>query len=294
MFLWFSLLFSPTLIPIGALGPIFGLSVHTSVILTVFATLIGTLAPAFTATLSPPTGLRQIAVSRYAFGIWGAKLCSLLNIVVNVGFAVIASVVGGQLLAAVSGGSLPLAVGIILIVALAFIICFFGFAIIHHYERYAWIFAFVLLCVLWGQSSRYFSPTPGLNSLEGLDYTGACLSYFSIVFGVACSWCAIAGDYYVHYPEDTNKWLVFGLTYLGQSIPTIFVGVLGNYFGGIMESNTDLGGIYEDGGIGALILATLRPTGWAKFACVFFFLSFREFRAFSHTHSTLDSYEICN
>ena len=276
MFLWFSLLFSPTLIPIGALGPIFGLSVHTSIILTIFATLTGTLVPAFTATLCPPTGLRQIAVARYSFGVWGAKLCSLLNIIVNIGFAVIGSVVGGQLLTAVSGGNLPLVVGIIILVALAFIISFFGFAIIHHYERYAWVFAFVLLCVLWDQSSKYFSPTPGLNSLHGLDYTGACLSYFAVVFGVCCSWCAIAGDYYVHYPANTNKWLVFGLTYAGQSIPTIFVGLLGNYFGGIVESNTDLSGIYDDGGIGALILATLHPAGWAKFACVFFFLSFRK------------------
>ncbi|PYI17227.1 hypothetical protein BO99DRAFT_463720 [Aspergillus violaceofuscus CBS 115571] len=64
MFFWFSVLLSPTLIPIGMLGPIFGLSVHTSVILTVFATLLGSSVPAFTATLSPPTGLRQIAVAR--------------------------------------------------------------------------------------------------------------------------------------------------------------------------------------------------------------------------------------
>ncbi|MCJ1376862.1 hypothetical protein MMC20_008107 [Loxospora ochrophaea] len=274
MVFWFSLLLSPTLIPVGMLGPTFGLSVHTSVILTVFATLIGTLVPAFTATLCPPTGLRQLAVSRYAFGIWGAKLCSLLNIVVNVGYAVIASVVGGQLLVAISGGSIPLAVGIIIIIAIAFAISFFGFAVIHYYERYAWIFIFVLLCVLWGQSAAYFSPTPGLNSITGIDYSGACLSYFAVIFGVSVSWCSIAGDYYVHYPADTSKWLVFGLTYAGQVLPTIFVGTLGNYFGGIIESNMDLDAVYGDGGVGALILATLRPSGWAKFACVFFFLSF--------------------
>ncbi|MCJ1241116.1 hypothetical protein MMC14_009120 [Varicellaria rhodocarpa] len=274
IFLWFSLLFNPTLIPIGTIGPIFGLSVHTSVILTVFATLTGSLVPSFTGTLCPLTGLRQIAVSRYAFGIWGAKLCSLLNIIVNIGFAVIASVIGGQLLAAVSAGSLPLVVGIVIIVTLMFIISFFGFAVIHHYERYAWVFAFVLLCVLWGQSSKYFSPTPGLNSLDGVDYTGACLSYFAVIFGLCSSWCAITGDYYVHYPENTSRWLVFGLTYVGQCIPTIFVGILGNYFGGIIQSNTDLSDIYYDGGIGALILATQSPTGWAKFSCIFFFLSF--------------------
>lgn len=274
MFLWFSFLFSPSFIQIGALGPLFGLSVHTSVVMTVLATLIGTTVPAFAATLSPPTGLRQIAVSRYAFGIWGAKLCGLLNIVENAGYAVIASILGGQLLAAISGGSLPLEVGIALMVMIAFVISFFGYAIIHHYERYAWVFGVVLLCVLWGQSARYFSPTPNLNSLTGIDYSGACLSYFAVVFGTCCSWCTIAGDYYVHYPVHTNKWLVFGLTYAGVSIPSLFVGILGNYFGGIIESNLNMASIYHEGGIGALILASLRPSGWAKFACVFFSLSF--------------------
>lgn len=269
-------MFSPAAIPVGALGPLFGLSVHTSVVLTVFAILIGTTAPAFAATLSPPTGLRQIAASRYAFGIWGAKLCGLLNIVGNIGYSVIASILGGQLLAATSGGSLPLEVGIVIMLMIAFVISFFGFAIIHHYERYAWVFAVVLLCVLWGQSTRYFSPTPNMNSLTGIDFSGACLNYFAVVFGACCSWCTIAGDYYVHYPVHSNKWLVFGLTYAGVSIPSLFVGILGNYLGGVIKSNTDMATIYYDGGIGALILASLRPSGWAKFACVIFFLSFRK------------------
>ena len=152
MLFWFSLLCSPTLIQIGMLGPIFGLSVYTSVILTIFATLIGSVVPAFTATLCPPTGLRQIAVARYSLGIWGAKLCGILNIIVNIGYATISSIVGGELLRAVSGGSLSLVVGIVIIVIIAFVVSFFGFAIIHHYERYAWIAAVILLCDLYGQS----------------------------------------------------------------------------------------------------------------------------------------------
>jgi purine-cytosine permease-like protein len=267
-------LLSPTMIPIGMLGPTFGLSVHTSVILTVFSALIGTVVPAFTATLSPPSGLRQVAVARYSFGIWGAKLCGLLNIIVNGGYAVIGAVVGGQLLVAVSEDTIPQAAGIIIIVTIGFLVSFCGFTLIHQYERYAWIVALVLICVTWGQSARYFSSTPRLSSVTGIDYSGSCLSYFAIVFGVACSWCPITGDYYIHYPADTKKWLVFALTYFGQTIPTIFVGILGNYFGGIIASHDELSAIYKAKGTGALILATLRPIGWAKFACIIFALTF--------------------
>lgn len=274
VFFWFSLLFNLTLVPIGMLGPIFGISVNNSIILTIFSTIIGSTIPAFTATLSPPTGLRQIAVSRYSLGIWGAKLCSILNILINVGYGVIGSIVSGQLVRAVSGGKVSLVVGIIVVVVIAYAVSFFGFTLIHHYERYAWTLALVLLCVLYGQSHQYFTPTPGMNAVSGATLSGACLTYFAIIFGVCASWCPIAGDYYVHYPANTNKWMVFGLTYVGLTVPTIFVGILGNYFGGIIFAHANLSKIYGTEGVGGLILAVMSPpTAWAKFACIIFVLT---------------------
>ncbi|OAA35563.1 Permease, cytosine/purines, uracil, thiamine, allantoin [Metarhizium rileyi] len=275
IFFWFSVLFSPTMIQIGILGPILGLSVNTAIVLTIFATLSGSTVPAFTATLSPMTGLRQVAVSRYSLGLWGSKLAAVLNIVINVGYATIAAVLGGQLLSAVSGGSLALVVGIVIIVLAAFVVSFFGYGIIHHYERYAWFFAFVLICVLYGQSAKYFSFKPEINLTSGIDLSGGCLTYFAVIFGVCASWCPIAGDYYIHYPVETSKWLVFGLTYIGLTVPTIFVGILGNLFGGIILTNDALSEIHRNSGTGGLILAVMSPPdAWGKFACVFFALSF--------------------
>ena len=278
LFFWFSVLLSPTVIAVALLGPIFGISVNASILLTVFATLTGSVGPAFTATLSPPTGLRQIAVARYSLGMWGARLAAVLNVVINVGYATIAAIVGGQLLRAVSGGGLTLAVGIVIVLAAAYVVSFLGYSIIHVYDRYAWMFALVLLCVLYGQSAQYF-PADGWSSFDkGTTDSGSCLSYFAIIFGMCVSWCPIAGDYYVHYPPNVNKWLVFGLTYAGICLPTIFVGILGNYFGGIIVSNTDLGNLYYKDGVGALILRVMSPPdAWGKFACIFFVLSFRKF-----------------
>ena len=258
------------------LGPDFGLSVNTSMILTIFATLTGTIVPAFTSTLCAPTGLRQIAVARYAFGIWGAKLCSVLNIIVNIGYAVVSVVVGGQVVMAVSNDAVPLALGISIMIVIGFIVSFLGFAVIHHYERYAWVVGIIFIGFTYGQSSAYFSSSPDLSQISGLDYTGACLSYFSIVFGVCCSWAPIAGDYYVHYPAGTNKLLVFGLTFLGQSIPTIFVGILGNLFGGIVLTQPAFQAAYDSGGIGALLLVVIHPEPWAKLVCILFWLCFRK------------------
>lgn len=275
MFFWFSVLLSPTFIPIGMLGPIFGLSVHTSVILTIFAALTGSTMPAFTATLSPQTGLRQLALARYSVGLWGSKICSILNVVINVGYATVAAIIAGQLLRAVSGGGMSLVVGILVVVIATFVVSFFGYAIIHHYDRYAWAVALVLLSVLWGQSHKYFSPTPDVSVVHGLPYSGACLSYFAVIFGVCCSWCPVAGDYYVHYPVKTSKWLIFGLTYAGIVLPSLFVCILGNYFGGILNTHKDLAGDYATGGVGAMILSIMSPpAGWGKFAAIIFVLTF--------------------
>ena len=274
IFFWFSMQVTPGLITTGILGPIFGLSVIDSVMISLFATVIGSVIPAFTSTLCAPTGLRQIAVSRYAFGIWGSKFCGLLNILINIGFGTIDLIVAGQLISAVSGGKLTIVVGIVIVSIGSYIISLLGFRMIHRYEQVAWVFILILLSVQFGQSAKYFSPTPHLSYSSGTARTGAALNYFAIVFGQAAGWCSIAGDYYVHYPADINKWLVFSLTMIGLIIPTTFVLVLGNLYGGIVLTNTTLAAVYDDGGIGALVLATMSPSGWGKFSCVMYALSF--------------------
>lgn len=103
---------------------------------------------------------------------------------------------------------------------------------------------------------------------------GAGLSYFALIFGEAAAWCSMSGDYYVHYPANINKLLVFWMTWIGLVVPTFFVLVLGNLFGGIVLTNQAMSDIYDDGGIGALILATMSPSGWSKFVCVMYALSF--------------------
>lgn len=282
MIFWFSLLMSPGYISLGMLAPIFGLSVSKSIGLTVIAAATGSVVPAFTATLCPALGLRQIAASRFAFGIWGSKLCGLLNIAVNIGFGTINCIVAGQLLAAVSDDSISDVAGIIIVVIVSYAISFFGFRIIHWYESVAWVLIFILLLCDYGLSSRYYDPHPGRSYVSGLDETGSGLSYFAIIFGGSAAWCSMSGDYYIHYPTNTDKWMLFSLTWTGLAVPTIFVTILGNLLGGVVMSNEDMGNVYDTGGFGALIVATLRPSGFAKFVGVMYTLSFSKFASVPH------------
>ena len=186
-------------------------------------------------------------------------------------------IVAGQLISAVSGGHVTEVAGIVVVSIGAYIISFFGFKVVHRYEQLAWILIFIFMCVQYGQSSKYWTPTPTASSVSGIDRTGAALTYFAMIFGTASGLCSMSGDYYVHYPPNINKWLVFWLTMFGIVASNVFGTALGNAFGGIVMTDKRLSGIYDDQGIGGLILYTMRPMGYSKFVCVMYSLSFSTF-----------------
>lgn len=267
------MILSPSLVQVGIQAPQSGLSVNVSIILSVFATLLGAMIPAFTATLCPSTDLRQIAIYRYAFGIWGARICGLLNIIVNVGFGVVGCIIGGQLLRAVSRGSLPLIIGIIIVVAISSTIAFLGIGVVHQYGAYTWLLVFILLCVEWAQSARYFAVLPEASLVTGRDFTASCLNYFAAVFSMTAAWCSLGGDFYVQNQPGLRRWLVFRLTHMAICIHSMFVLILGNFYGGIVATNKNLAETYLSGGVGALIIETMRPPGFAKFTATVFVVS---------------------
>jgi hypothetical protein len=84
LMMWSSVVMHVGTIPLGVLGAEYGLSFSGAMVSATVGILTGALLPAWTGTLGPQLGLRQIATSRYSFGFWGAKLCSVLNVSVAV------------------------------------------------------------------------------------------------------------------------------------------------------------------------------------------------------------------
>lgn len=276
MLIWFSVILNPEYLGVGLLGPISGVSVRDSIICVFISTILGSLLPAFTGIHSPSTGLRQIAISRYSFGLWGSKLCSVFNLITNVGWGVIACILAGDMLRAVSEETLNISIGILIVLILAFIICFLGYGFLHHWERYAWIPVFILMVAQFAQAARYFPSDLGQTTVSGRDYHGTCLTFVAITLGTSTPWCSLVGDYYIHYPTNIDKRLIASFTWLGIALPTLFVNVLGVFIGGAIMSNDELSQTYSVGGIGSVILATMRPTGFAKFVGVVYGLSLRK------------------
>ncbi|KAG0649894.1 Purine-cytosine permease fcyB [Hyphodiscus hymeniophilus] len=269
-FLWWSLTCHVGTLPIGVLGPEFGLTLNQSIAMIVVGTMMGALCTSYCGTLGPKLGLRAIATSRYSFGFYGAKLASVLNVVIGGGFAVVNVVVVGQILAAVSDYTMSIAVGCVIIAIIGYVISIFGFAIIHTYEKYSWIVTFIILCILIGQVAPHVDPSvPGFDT--GLGLTGSMLSFLSINFSSSSGWCSIASDYYCNYPANTKSWKIFFLTFFGISIPTIFVTVIGACLGNaavLSEVNPILTNAYDDHGLGGLLRESFHPLHFSKFCLV--------------------------
>ncbi len=267
--MWFSMTCHVGTLPLGVLGPEFGLTLGQSVAAIVVGTILGALCTAYTGTLGPKTGLRQIATARYSFGFWGAKLCSVLNVIVGGGFAVVNVVITGQMLSAVSDFSMTVAVGCVIVAVISYVVSIFGFALIHTFEKYSWIVSFILICVLIGQAAPHVGPSaPGFGT--NLEVAGSWLSFMAICFSSSSGWCSIAADYYCNYPASTKSWKIFGLTLAGVTIPTVFVTVIGACIGNaaILNAYPPYADAYDNHGLGGLLREIYHPLGWSKFCLV--------------------------
>jgi len=193
---------------------------------------------------------------------------------------VVNTVVVGQILNAVSDYSMSIAVGCVIIAIIGYVVALFGFKVIHTYEKYSWIVAFILLCVLIGQvGPKVDTSIP--NAGTGLDFSGSMLSFIALNFSSASGWCSIAADYYCNYPADTSRYKVAALTLFGICIPTVFTTVIGAALGNVAVGNSipgtaadaALGDAYANHYLGGLLLESFHPTGFSKFALVLFVFS---------------------
>lgn len=270
LMMWSSVIMHVGTVPLGVLGAEYGLSFNGAMSSATVGIMVGALFTAYTGTLGPKLGLRQIAASRYSFGFWGAKLCSVLNVIVGGGFAVVNAVVVGQILSAVSDYRMSIAVGVVIIAVISFVLSVFGFQLIHTFEKYAWIAAFILFIVLYAQASPHAPPlsTPGFDT--GIELSGEWLSFFALQFSSVSGWCSMASDYYCNYPKDTSKVKIFLLTWIGVVLPTCFATYLGIVLGQAATLNAypPYADAYSKHGFGGLLFTAWHPEGWSKFALV--------------------------
>lgn len=178
----------------GFIGWEFGLSLKQSILICIFASLLGGAVSGFCATLGPATGLRQISIGRYSMGWWPNKIIAFLNTVQQLGWSAVGCITGGLALQAVSNGTVSIAVGVVIIAIVSLAVSFVGLRAILVYEKFAWLVYFIIFLIIFGETGRYADNTTPA-SLTGTNLSAAILSLIAIVYGSSASWATIASDY---------------------------------------------------------------------------------------------------
>jgi NCS1 nucleoside transporter family len=224
--MWLSANLVLSTVALGTLAvPVFKLGFWQSVAIIVIFNVLGVLPVAFFSTLGPKLGLRQMTITRFSFGWWGAVILALFNIAACIGWSAVNVIVGGQLAQALSNGTIPGWVGIIVIALLTTAVSIYGYKYVHYYERFAWIpmaIIFIVLIFL-ASSHTVIIPAPAFN----IGTAAAMISFGGAIYGFATGWSSYAADYNVNQPEETAASRVFWLTFLGVTIPLIILEVLG-------------------------------------------------------------------
>ena len=252
----------------GTLGPaLFGLGWWDSFLCLLFFNIIGSAPPALMATLGPKLGLRTMVVPRYSFGWYPAKVVAFINLLNQIGWAMVNAIAGAQILYDVGNTKLPMSVAVLIIGLLALIIGMFGYKQVHTFERYSWMVVTVCFIIVAGFGAKHCLNAP-MGS--GPSETSSVLSFGTTIIGFQISWAPIAADYGVYMRED-RKCLpcfhcllpklicqvgkprtVFLWTFAGLFIGQFFVELLGVALMTSVNGSDAFQAAYDRAGVGGL------------------------------------------
>ncbi|CAB4252423.1 similar to Saccharomyces cerevisiae YGL186C TPN1 Plasma membrane pyridoxine (vitamin B6) transporter [Maudiozyma barnettii] len=259
------------------LGPLlFELNFNQSLVSGLIGMAIGCVIAAYCSTMGPQSGCRQMVTARYLFGWWSVKLIALAAIIGVLGWSVVNSVVGGEMLAAISNDKVPVWVGILIVTLCSFFVAVFGIKQVLKVETYLAVPVLTTFLLLYISSSDKYDLIHAIdNSTVPKDtIKGNWLSFFSLCYSITSTWGSITADYYILFPEDTAQYKVFLLTLFGTLVPTLFVGVLGVLLAAVAVTYQPWNDEYTAHGMGGLLWSGFaRWNGFGKFCVVILILS---------------------
>ncbi|KAF4637396.1 hypothetical protein G7Y89_g698 [Cudoniella acicularis] len=198
--IWFSANCTANNMAVGILGPIaYDLGFVDAMICCLFGTILGSYLTAYISTFGPVSGNRTLVIARYTIGWWPSKLCVLLNLVIELGYGVVDTIVAGLILSVVNGSGMSVIVGIVIAALISWMVSTFGIKFFNMFERYTWIPQVCILFIFVSVASPHFdTTTPSAATCTIL--IGNRLSYVFLSASGPLGWSAAAADFYVYFP----------------------------------------------------------------------------------------------
>lgn len=220
---WFAANLNLTTIVTGALLVMMGLNVFWSIAAIILGTLIGSIFVASHSVQGPKLGIPQMIQCRAQFGVFGAIIPMIFVMFVYLGFGVANTLLVSQMLKDV----VPISSNwvIFLFTLISILIAIYGYKLIHTTQHWLSISAFIVLGI--ATVIAFQQPLPeGAWSAAKFD-----LTLFVMGIGMIATYVLALAPYVADYsrylPPASPSPQVFWYTYLGLSVSTIWMMVIG-------------------------------------------------------------------
>jgi purine-cytosine permease-like protein len=222
--LWFLGNFQYFTIPIGFIGPAFGLSLWWTIFAGASGILIGTVFMAFHATQGPILGLPQMIQSRAQFGFRGVVVALFAMLFTYMAFNVADQVLLAQGLHGTFGWNANV-VAIVATVGAA-LLAIYGYDWVHRIFRYLLyillpLVAIITVGVITGHAGGVPSHTP-----YGFNWTGF-MAQLSAAAAYNITYAGYVSDYSRYLPRSTAKGSLIAWVFAGAATPAIWLIALG-------------------------------------------------------------------
>ncbi|KAG7915963.1 hypothetical protein KL927_003428 [Ogataea polymorpha] len=263
---------------------VFGLDFGTSVLVIIFFNILGAIPVAFFSIHGAKFGLRQMVLSRYLVGDLAMRIFAFINVVACVGWGAVNIMASAQLLNIVNNHALPAWAGCLIIIILTIIVTFFGYNVIHAYEKWSWIpnvVVFIAIIARLSIDDVFVAGIPNddgtyTNWGSGETFAGSVLSFGGTIFGFAAGWTTYAADYTTYMKPNSNPYRIFFSVLGGLCFPLIFTMILGAAAVTGIKTNQTYADLYSEYSVGGLVYAILVEHSlhrFGEFLCVLLALS---------------------
>jgi NCS1 nucleoside transporter family len=226
----------------------FGLGFWSAALALLLGSAIGGVTQGILSQRGPKYGVPQMVLSRLGFGYWGNVLPAGLNsVTAGIGWFAVNSVSGALALNVLT--HLPQVLCLLIIVALQVVVAFFGYNLVHLFERYA----FPILTIIFVIASIVVLSKAHPGAVHH-TIPGAWLLTFGASFGYAVGWNPYASDYTRYFKPDADKRAIALWSGLGLFLSCTLLEIVGAAVGTAVKPGDALGG---PGGMTSLLATPL-------------------------------------
>jgi len=200
---------------------VFGLGFWEATLALALGSLIGSITQGILSMRGPEYGVPQMVLSRLGFGYWGNALPAGLNsVTAGIGWFAVNSVSGAFALNVLTHW--PKVLCLLIIVVLQVVVAFFGYNLVHLFERYAFPLLAVIFLIASGVILSKAHPGAAHSTIPG-----AFLLTFGASFGYAVGWNPYASDYTRYFKPSANKAAIAWWAGLGLFLSCALLEIVG-------------------------------------------------------------------